>query len=254
MLFLDQSHPGCIQPEQLQPSLRSRTRRLKRCFWVWLLLLGTACALGADFSFEEADLENGEETNEVCAGCHGQFGQGGKEGEYPRLAGLPACFIAKQLVLFRDRSRKDLAMVEYVDHRQMPDPDIVDISAYLASIELPGKLPPVDKSARDFNAYERLLASERVVQIPRVEGDVQAGKKLYKRECGSCHGSEGWGDEDDGVPMLAGQYTNYLWRQVDKYIEKLRIHDEMEPDEDLLGEFTREQLRDIFAYLSIVDD
>ena len=30
---------------------------------------------------------NGEEINEVCAGCHGEFGQGEKDGEYPRLAG-----------------------------------------------------------------------------------------------------------------------------------------------------------------------
>lgn len=200
------------------------------------------------------DLQNGEEINEVCAGCHGKIGQGGKEGEYPRLAGLPASFIAKQLVLFRDRSRKNLAMVEYVDHRQMPDPDILDISAYLASIELPGKLPPADESAPDFNAYQRLLATKQVVQIPRAEGDVQAGKKLYRRECGSCHGRDGWGDEDDGVPMLAGQYTQYLWRQVDKYVAKLRIHDESEPEDELLGEFTREELRDIFAYLSTVDD
>ena len=37
----------------------------------------------------EYDPENGEEINELCAGCHGEFGQGGKEGEYPRLAGQP---------------------------------------------------------------------------------------------------------------------------------------------------------------------
>ena len=218
------------------------------------LLLALSTTLYAADSPREVDLDNGEEINEVCAGCHGAYGQGGKEGEYPRLARLPASFIAKQLVLFRDRTRKNLAMVEYVDHRQMPDPDIVDISAYLAAIELPSKLPPVDESAPDFNAYERLLASERVVQIPRAEGDAKAGKKPYKRECGSCHGSDGRGDEDDGVPMLAGQYTNYLWRQVDKYIAKLRIHDETDPEDELLSEFSQEELRDIFAYLSTVDD
>jgi cytochrome c553 len=217
----------------------------------FLVAVGTACA--AD-RFADADLRNGEEINEVCAGCHGELGQGGKEGEYPRLAGLPAPFIARQLALFRDRSRRNMAMVEYVDHRQMPDPDIADIAAYLASIELPSKLPPADESAPGFNAYQRLLATKRLVQIARAEGNIEAGRKLYKRECGSCHGPEGWGDEDDGVPMLAGQYTSYLWRQVDKYIAKLRIHDESDPEDDLLGEFTKEELRDIFAYLSVVDD
>ena len=67
-------------------------------------------------------------------------------------------------------------MVESVDHRQMPDPDIQDVSAYLASLEIASKLPPVDETAPGFNAYERLLASKRLVQIPRAEGDTEAGK------------------------------------------------------------------------------
>ncbi|MCG6861414.1 MAG: cytochrome c4 [Chromatiaceae bacterium] len=226
----------------------------KNILFLRILLLTPSMVLSVADSFAEVDLENGEEINEVCAGCHGEFGQGGKEGEYPRLAGLPASFIAKQLELFRERTRKNLAMVEYVDHRQMPDADIADIAAYISAIELPSKLAPVDESAPGFNAYERLLATKRVVQIPRVEGDVESGRKLYRRECGSCHGSDGWGDEDDGVPMLAGQYTNYLWRQVEKYREKRRIHDESSPEDELLSEFSNSEIRDILAYLSTQDD
>jgi cytochrome c553 len=202
----------------------------------------------------EVDLENGEEINEVCAGCHGEFGQGGKQGEYPRLAGQPAAFLARQLELFRERERPNLAMVEYVDHRQMPDPDIADIAAYLESVELPTRLPPVDERAPGYNALERLLEAEKVMQIPRAEGDVQAGSRLYRKECRSCHGRDGWGDREKAVPMLAGQYTNYLWRQVDKYLEGGRIHDPEAPEDRLLSEFSRTELRDIFAYLSTVDD
>ena len=62
-----------------------------------------------------------------------------------------------------------------------------------------------------------------------------AGEKLYKRECASCHGRDGRGDVKDAVPLLAGQYTNYLWRQVDKYIAKLRIHDPSAPDDSPTG-------------------
>ena len=54
--------------------------------------------------------------------------------------------------------------------------------------------------------------------------------------------------------MLAGQYTKYLWRQVKKYREFIRIHDKDEPNEELLADFTDEELQDIFAYLSIMDD
>ncbi|PLY14154.1 MAG: cytochrome C [Sedimenticola sp.] len=202
----------------------------------------------------EYDPYNGEEINEVCAGCHGEYGQGGKEGEYPRLAGQPIEFTARQLHLFRDRKRPNLAMVEYIDERQMPDSDILDISRYLAEIVLKTKLPPADENAPGFNAYERLLESKKMMQIPRAEGDVANGKKLYKKECDTCHGDEGWGDEKKAVPMIAGQYTNYLWRQIDKYRKKLRIHDEESPEDELLDDFDDEQLKDIFAYLSTVDD
>ena len=57
---------------------------------------------------EAPDLENGKEINEVCAGCHGENGQGGKQGEYPRLAGQPTAFLVRQLELFRERERPNL--------------------------------------------------------------------------------------------------------------------------------------------------
>ena len=221
----------------------------------WLLNAAIALVLmAAPAGASAADLQNGEEINEVCAGCHGDLGQGGKEGEYPRLAGQPAAFLVRQLELFRARQRPNLAMVEYVDHRQMPDPDIADIAAYLESIELPTRLPPVDESAPDYNALERLLEAKKVIQIPRAEGDVEAGGKLYRKECGSCHGRDGWGDRNKAVPMLTGQYINYLWRQVDKYLEGVRIHDPEAPEDRLLAEFSQTEMRDIFAYVSTLDD
>ena len=202
----------------------------------------------------EPDMLNGEDINELCAGCHGVYGEGGKQGEYPRIAGQPYQFLVDQLVLFRERKRPNLAMVEYVDDRQMPEPDIQDISAYLAAIELPTRLTPIDENAADFDALARLEEAKRVLQIARAEGDVEAGRKLYQRECASCHGRDGMGDEKDAVPMLAGQYTNYLERQVVKYIAGIRIHDPSAPDERLLADFKAQELKDIFAYVSTLDD
>lgn len=211
-------------------------------------------SLSSQVVARDNDLENGEDINEVCAGCHGEFGQGGGDGEYPRLAGMPADFIARQLHLFRDRKRPNMAMVEYVDHRQMPDPDILDISAYLAGIKLKTKLPPADENDPDFDAYARLLESKKLMQIPKADGDQEQGRSIYRKECASCHGKLGDGDHEKAVPMLAGQYTDYLWRQVEKYRNKIRIHDPEAPEDQLLKEFSDTQLQDIFAYLSIMDD
>lgn len=218
-----------------------------------VLILSGACAT-ADESYEY-DPELGGEINEVCAGCHGEYGQGGKKGVYPRLAGLPSAFIATQLHLFRDRKRPNMAMVEYVDERQMPDGDIAAVSRYLSEIKLKTKLPPADETDPNFDAYARLLESKRLMQIPLAEGDVRAGERLYQRECASCHGKQGEGDRKKAVPLLAGQYTSYLWRQVKKYREKIRLHDPEDPEEEeLLSDFSDGQLGDMFAYLSALDD
>ncbi|MES9856319.1 MAG: c-type cytochrome [Sedimenticola sp.] len=200
------------------------------------------------------DPDTGEEINEVCAGCHGEYGEGGKDGEYPRIAGMATAFTATQLHLFRERKRPNMAMVEYVDDRQMPDADIFHVAEYLSRITLKTKLPPANENDPGFDAYERLLASKRLMQIPRAKGDINKGRKIYKKECASCHGKEGWGSIKKAVPMLAGQYTNYLWRQVKKYREKIRIHDEEDPESELLDDFSDKELEDIFAYLSIADD
>ncbi|WP_428623171.1 c-type cytochrome [Sedimenticola sp.] len=200
------------------------------------------------------DPDNGEEINELCAGCHGEFGQGGKDGEYPRLAAQPIEFTMNQLRLFRDRKRKNLAMVEYIDDRQMPESDIYDIARYLSEIKLKTQLSPIDENAPDFDAYARLLESKMTMQIPKAEGDIERGSKLYNKECDSCHGKEGWGNHKKAVPMLAGQYTNYLWRQVEQLRTHRRIHDPDEPEEELLNDFSDQDLTDIFAYLSVMDD
>ena len=202
----------------------------------------------------EYDPDNGEEINEVCAGCHGEYGQGGNEGEYPRLAGQPAQFLVKQMHLFRDRKRPNMAMIEYVDDRQTPEEDIQDISRILAETKLKTKLDPVDETAPDFDAYARLLESKKLMQVPLAPGDVERGRKLYAEECASCHGKEGWGSHKKETPMLAGQYTNYLWRQVKKLRKRLRIHEEDEPDQELLDDVKDSDLKDIFAFLSTMDD
>ena len=218
--------------------------------YLQILFLFFLCA----FVFaHEYDPDVGEEINEVCAGCHGEFGQGGKQGKYPRLAGLPKNYIFKELQLFRNRHRPNMAMIEYVDDRQMPDDDAWDIAQYLSEIKLQTKLPPVDIHAPGFDAYQRLLDSKRLMQVPRYrKGDIKRGKKLFNRECKSCHGREGVGKKD--VPMISGQYTQYLKRQIEQYKNKARIHDASDPDDNFFSDFTEQELDDIWAYLSIVDD
>lgn len=199
----------------------------------------------------KADPETGRQINGVCAACHGDSGQGGKKGVYPRLAGQNVEYLMGQLKKFKARERTNMPMFPYTEERELPDEDIVQIAAYLASIKLDTAYP-VFKDTDD--ALTRLLAVEKVLNIPRSEGDVEAGAKLYKTECASCHKKDGLGHKT--VPMLAGQYTVYLNRQIGKFIKGERIHDEDEKDhsQDVLNQLKPEELRDILAYLTTLDD
>ena len=217
------------------------------------LLLGLifcTCARAEDTA-PAIDLELGEEINEVCAGCHGEYGQGSLDGEYPRLAGLAAGYIALQLHNFKQRKRINIPMLPYTNERELPEEDLVSIAAYLATIELPTKLPPINEA--EFDALERLRASKMVVNIAAYPGDVKAGRKLYKKECASCHGRDGSGDDEELIPPLAGQYSQYLLKQVKDIRAAERFHDDPD-DAEIFQEYTDDEIDAILAYLATLDD
>src|SRR5512143_3574094 len=114
----------------------------------------------------KADPEIGQQINGVCAGCHGPLGEGGKKGEYPRLAGQNFEYLKAQLTKFKARQRINMPMFPYTEERELPDEDIVQISVYLAGIKL-DTAPPVFKETDD--ALTRLTAMARVFNIPRAE-------------------------------------------------------------------------------------
>ncbi|MFN3883295.1 MAG: c-type cytochrome [Rhodocyclaceae bacterium] len=198
-----------------------------------------------------------------CAACHGDLGQGGKRGEYPRLAGQRAAYIEYTLKKFRSRERINIPMFPYTQERELPDADIKAVAAYLAGIQLPTKMPefkPTD------DALTRLLAMEKVMIIPKLEGDLANGKKLYQEECAYCHGVDGRGKTR--FPMLVGQYTNYLQKQIDTFIKGERPHDKVADDEDeeddrtkpkavklgVLNRLAEKDIQDILAYITHLQD
>ena len=190
------------------------------------------------------DLEKGKEINDTCAGCHGQFGNGGKRGEYPRIGGQRAAYIADQLRSFRARQRVNIPMYPYTQERELPDEDIRDVSAYLAGLELP-TTPPDFKDSDD--ALTRLTAMEKVMIIPKLDGDIENGGALYQKHCASCHGKTGMGRGK--FPMLVGQYTNYLQKQIDAYLKAERPHDDDE-DRGILAKLKEIDISDILAYIT----
>ena len=194
------------------------------------------------------NLEKGKEINSTCAGCHSELGQGGSRGEYPRLAGQQVKYLESQLKAFRTRTRVNIPMYPYTQERELPNEDIKDVAAYLASIELPTKWP-VFKDTDD--ALTRLTLTERVMIIPRVTGNLANGEAIYQKKCVTCHGKTGMGR--GMFPMLVGQYTSYLKRQMEKYVKGERPHDE-EDVGGMLNALKEEDMQDILAYITSIQE
>ena len=133
----------------------------------------------------------------------------------------------------------------------MPEDDVRAIAAFLASIKLPSKLPPVDES--EFDAFKRLQASKRVLNIARYPGDAVAGQRLYHKECDGCHGQAAEGNAAQLIPPLVGQHSLYLLRLVERFRKGERVHDAPR-DAAIFQAFSDTEIGDILAWLSTLDD
>ncbi len=200
---------------------------------------------------DDFDIEYAEEINETCAGCHGEYGEGSSDGEYPRLAGLDAEYIARQLQYFKTRERLNIPMIPYATERELPEEDIDLISIYLSQIKLASKLPPLEEEK--FDAFERLQQSKLVINIARYPGNIESGHKLYEKECAGCHGRTGEGDASKQYPPLSGQYSQYLTRQIDNFRSSERLHDDPR-DAKIFQGFSEAEINNILAFLSVQDD
>ncbi len=210
----------------------------------------------SEVAFTEDDIDYGEEINETCAGCHGENAEGSIDGEYPRLAGMSVGYLIKQLDHFKQRERLNIPMVPYTNERELPQDDILAIAAYLASIKLPTKLEVIDDSAiedKSFDALGRLQDSMAIINIARYDGNIEAGGRVYKKECATCHGVKAEGNADGMTPPLVGQHITYLKRQIELFKKSERVHSDPR-DGAIFQLFGDSEINDIMAFLSVQDD
>ncbi len=208
--------------------------------------------LAEDTSRWKDDPDYAEEIMMTCAPCHGDKGQGKPDGTYPRLAGLDPVYIARQLRAFKARRRINIPMQPYATERELPEEDVQVISLYLSRLKLPSRLGRIDKE--NFDPLEVLQRSKLVVNVPLWRrGNVEAGGRVYARECAGCHGKTGEGDPNRAIPALRGQYSAYLLRQIQAFARGGRIHDDPR-DAAIFASMGEGEINDILAWLSVQDD
>ena len=213
---------------------------------LFVMAVPTAGAQYPNPKTHDYDPDNGEEINELCAGCHGEFGQGGGDGEYPRLAGLPAKYLAKQLQQYKIQERNNVAMSIYATDREISATDLLDISIYLSEQKLLTIMPDFTP---ETTSLEKLQTARQVFNVARYDGDVVKGKEIFDSDCAKCHGHNGLGR--GSTPQLVGQYTDYLRLQIGDYQSGKRINKRMEK---YIMPLTAEDIEALLAYLSIADD
>ena len=179
-----------------------------------MLLLGNAHALDGKKIFTEGGSQPGAMP---CVACHGADGAGLAAAGFPRLAGLPALYVRKQLEDFKRGTRANPVMQPLAN--ALTDAEIDAVSQALAA--MPGVVPqPIHRSEMPIGAAQKLAqqgAWER--QIPA---------------CASCHGPAVTG-VGDTFPPLAGQPATYLAAQLTAWQNGTRHND----PNDLMGHIAK---------------
>lgn len=166
----------------------------------WTLSLASGVAFAAE---GEAIMIHGA-ANPValpCITCHGPDGKGMAAGGFPRLAGLPAAYIAKQLRDFRSGLRDN--------------PVMKPIASALTEEE-------IQAVAGAYAARPKVNVTPTAAGAPRpVQGSGAwlALRGAWERnipECTLCHGPSGIG-VGDTFPPLAGQSAMYLESQLNAW-------------------------------------
>lgn len=162
--------------------------------------------VGISLLFSSATLHAQENTREpyndrYCMTCHGVDGRGNEGVQAPRLAGMEAWYLQRQLENFRSGIRgthpQDLEGIAMQPMAaKLSDESISDIIQWVGSWEyIPTELT--------------------------MEGDVSTGQSLYGA-CAACHGADGEGNEALGAPQLAGQNDWYLVTQLKNFMAGYR--------------------------------
>ena len=139
----------------------------------------------------------------ACFACHGLRGQG-DGGFAPRLAGLDAGYLERQLIAYAE-GRRDHPQMSYIAGK-LDAGERRRVAVYYAAMPA----LPAAGDARATAATARLYHS----------GD--AGRGLAA--CASCHGRRGEG-AGSANPPLAGQPPGYLAAQIDRWRHSLRRSD-----------------------------
>lgn len=174
----------------------------------------------------------GDGSGAPCLACHGADGAGMDAAGYPRLAGLDAGYLLKQMRDYNAGTRVSPIMQPNVDN--FSDQQLQDLAAYYASLPVPATSgnPPASR--------EQLALGKKLAE----EGDWDN----YIPPCSACHGPGNQGVGSD-FPPLAGQHPSYIRSQLQAWQNNQRNNDPNQLMTAIAERLTPEQIEAVAAYL-----
>jgi cytochrome c553 len=136
-----------------------------------------------------------EPPNPLCTNCHNADGNSTNP-EYPKLAGLDAWYIAKQIRDFKNGKRFSEAMGPMAE--KIAEADIGNLAAYYSG----------QKPTPGIVTDRRLAAQGQAIYDDGVDSTAVPA-------CAGCHEKDGSGSKK--FPRLAGQHTAYLINQLNNF-------------------------------------
>lgn len=168
------------------------------------------------------------EPNALCTGCHNEDGNSITP-EFPKLAGLDAVYIAKQIKDFKNDKRVSEIMGPMAN--QIPDKDIGLLASYFSKQKRSvGIVTDQQLAAQGQQIYDDGIVSSAVPA------------------CSGCHGEKGEGT--DKFPRLAGQHTVYLITQMNNFKNAVRNNDPRKVMRAITMRMTEQDMKAAAEYIT----
>lgn len=200
---------------------------------------GTAAGAAGDPSSTAAERlareGGGQPDGSNCAACHGGKGEGNTASGAPRLSGLPAAYLEKQLQDFTTAARYSVVMTPIA--RSLTSSQRSQLARYYAG------LPPPPATLRPSAEVEQRQAA-------RGQALVKVGDNpLRVQACGNCHGPNGSGLGATAMPYLAGQQGRYLRNTLSAWRNGTRNNDPSQQMATIARRLRAEDIDALVTYL-----
>lgn len=208
----------------------------------------------------ENKVEQGESLAAACSGCHGEKGNSAIP-DFPKLAGQHASYLTKQLLAFKNGTRKSPMMAPLA--MGLDKKDIEKIAAYYAQNKISHNEMPLitlDEEVDEDELDEAELAELENEKKAELQELLALGSDLYRngdleREvsaCIACHGPYGEGNKPAAFPSLHSQHADYIIKSLTDYKNGSRANNPDNMMHMIAKKMTHREIKAVAYHISMM--